>query len=83
MRIFPRVFRVQALDVRQDHEQVGIDQVRHHAGKAVVIAEPEPENTSEEALFANARRRNGLILVPTKNPERPVTVELVKELSED
>lgn len=49
----------------------------------VVVSDAELGKTPEEALFANARRRNGLILVPTKSSKRPVTVELVKELSED
>ena len=49
----------------------------------VIVSEPEKLNAPEEALFADAQRRNGLILVPTKSPERPVTVELVKELMED
>lgn len=49
----------------------------------VVVSEPETRHTPEEALFADAGRRNGLILVPTKSPKRPVTLELVTELSED
>ena len=49
----------------------------------IIVTETEKPSTPEELFFANAPRRNGLILVPTKEPEFPVTVELVKELSED
>lgn len=49
----------------------------------VVVTEAETSSSTEEAFFANAPRRNGLILVPTKDSERQVTVELVKALSED
>jgi len=46
-------------------------------------AEIEKIASPEEILFANAPRRNGLILVPTKEPECMVTAEMVKVLSED
>ena len=49
----------------------------------ISVTEPRTPPRPEAALFANARRRNGLILVPTKDPDRPVTVELVNELNED
>lgn len=37
----------------------------------------------EEFLLANAPRRNGLILVPTKQRDVQVTLEMVREMSED
>ncbi len=49
----------------------------------ITVTQTEKPSSPEEVLFANAPRRNGLILVPTKSSERLVTLELVKELSED
>ena len=37
----------------------------------------------EELLLSNAPRRNGLILVPTKQRDVQVTLEMVREMSED
>lgn len=48
----------------------------------VVVSEPTPSIVSEAELLANAPRRNGVILVPTKRPDITITVEMVKELSE-
>ena len=48
----------------------------------VVVMEPSDSAVSEEEMLANAPRRNGVILVPTKQPNITVTVEMVKELSE-
>lgn len=50
----------------------------------VVISETEPHDQSlPHSSLQYAKKRNGLILLPTKKPEEVVTVEMVKELSED
>lgn len=49
----------------------------------VVVTETESSPQPEEAFFASAPRRNGLILVPTKVVDVPVTIDLVKSLSDD
>ena len=49
----------------------------------IIVTEPDTLPSPEEALFANAPRRNGLILIPTREATIPVTLELVKALSED
>ena len=49
----------------------------------VVVTGAESSMSPEAIFFANAKRRNGIILVPTKDTKRQVTVELVKSLSED
>lgn len=49
----------------------------------LIVTESDKSPTAEEEFFAHAPRRNGLILAPTKDPRREVTVELVKALSED
>ena len=48
----------------------------------IVVTEPSTSLLSEEEMLANAPRRNGVVLVPTKRPDITVTVEMVKELSE-
>ena len=37
----------------------------------------------DDSFLANAPRRNGLILVPTKQRDVIVTLEMVREMSED
>jgi hypothetical protein len=49
----------------------------------VTVTEPETSDPGEQVLLTRARKRNGLILVPTRNGRQRVTTELVNELSED
>ncbi|MGO8671379.1 MAG: hypothetical protein ACLQVD_08470 [Capsulimonadaceae bacterium] len=49
----------------------------------VVVTEPETPDDSEDAFLLNAPRRNGLILIPTRNRQQAITIDLVNELSED
>ena len=50
----------------------------------VTITEQADENTAArrrfDAEFANAPRRNGIIVLPYTNGENPLTVERIKEL---
>ncbi len=50
--------------------------------RLIVTESNAPSISEEEEILANAPRRNGVILVPTKRPDITVTVEMVKELSE-
>ena len=38
---FERRLRVERVDIRQQHEQIGVHQARHQCGEAVVVAEPD------------------------------------------
>ena len=49
----------------------------------LIVTESTPIGDISVAHLANAQRRNGLILAPTKDEDTVVTVELVKRLSED
>jgi len=49
----------------------------------IIVTEPDVPNVDEEEFLRNARRRNGLILVPNRSKGKKVSPELVKELSED
>lgn len=49
-------------------------------------AQKPPDDALEptpEAYFANAQRRNGIILVPSRGTNIPITTEFVKSLLED
>ena len=49
----------------------------------VEISESNPPSETGRIDFANASRRNGIILIPRRPESRPVTIDLVDELSED
>jgi hypothetical protein len=49
----------------------------------LIITEPGSPDTPEATLFASASRRNGIILIPTKEAATSVTVEQVKQLMEE
>ena len=39
VRVFPGILLIQAVDIRQDHQQVRLHDIRHNSGKGVVIPE--------------------------------------------
>jgi len=49
----------------------------------VVVTETDQDSSSQMLDLNTAPRRNGLILLPTKQPDRIVTVELVNSLRDD
>jgi hypothetical protein len=48
----------------------------------VIVTKAETSSTGNETFLSSTQRRNGLILVPTRDWTKRVTTELVDELTE-
>ena len=63
--------RLSALPLKQD------------APLRITVTEPETPNASAAKPFTPTEFRNGLPLLPRRELSEPITIELVKRLSED